>query len=171
MARSKKIFDIQPEDIKMQTKYVESSFLFFHLEDGDDKNFRDKSLKIVECGENCVFLVFFFAEDSYKSGQWDSVEGDEASICGSQIQFTRLTQIFGFPASLHRIIKCTYNMSGSFFFEHNPGKLFEPSKHMWGPTTFHTPEHNKASWVEVKKGGRDIYRGREIQRKRDRRGR
>ena len=78
----------------MQTKYVASSFLFFHLEDGDDKNFRDKSLKIVECGENCVFLVFFFAEDSYKSGQWDSVEGDEASICGSQLHFTRLSQIF-----------------------------------------------------------------------------
>ena len=72
MAKSTRIFGIQPEDTKMQTKYVASSFLFFHLEDGDDKNFRDKSLKIVKCGENCVFLVFFFAEDSYKSGQWDS---------------------------------------------------------------------------------------------------
>ena len=124
----------------MQTKYIASSFLFFHLEDGDDKNFRNKSLKIVECGENCVFLVFFFAEDSYKSGQWDNVEGDEASICGFQLHFTRLTQIFGFPASLHRIIKCTLNMSGSFFIEHNPGKLFEPSKHMWVLTTFQTPD-------------------------------
>ena len=31
-------------------------------------------------------------------------------------------------------------MSGSFFFEHNPGKLFEPSKHMWVLTTFQTPD-------------------------------
>ena len=29
-------------------------------------------LKIGECGENCVFWVFFFAEDGDKSGQWDS---------------------------------------------------------------------------------------------------
>ena len=36
MAKSKKIFGIQTEDIKMQTKYIASSFLFFHLEDGDD---------------------------------------------------------------------------------------------------------------------------------------
>ena len=49
-------------------------------------------------------------------------------------------QIFGFPASLHRIIKCTLNMSGSFFFEHNLGKLFEPSKHMLVQTTFQTPD-------------------------------
>ena len=70
-------------------------------------------------------------------GQW---EGDEASICGSQLHFTRLTQIFGFPRSLHRIKKCTSNLSGSFFFEHNPGKLFEQSKHMWVLPTFETPD-------------------------------
>ena len=30
-------------------------------------------------------------------------------------------------------------MSGSFFFELNPEKLFEPSKHILVPTTIHTP--------------------------------
>ena len=40
-------------------------------------------LKIGECGENCVFSVFFFAEDGDKSGQWDRGRGDGGSICVS----------------------------------------------------------------------------------------
>ena len=40
-------------------------------------------LKIGECGENCVFSVFFFAEDGDKSVQWDRGRGDGGSICVS----------------------------------------------------------------------------------------